>query len=147
MTKVFKPLSILIIILSFLSSSIYSAYACTSFAVYSDEIIYGMNFDFHKTEVRYIVGENKGTKVFVMQFLDDANDYTATVWMNDKGLFSSCQMQNTAEVGKTKRSKDELFMYELPYYNSKYENVEQMLKFLESKRLVHWGVGQVVFCL
>lgn len=78
------------------------AMACTSFAVYSQEPIYGMNFDwFYDTELKFLVlnesryGDN--FEFFSLVFDIEGNDGYSLVMSN--GLFFSLQEQRPAEAG------------------------------------------------
>jgi len=66
-------------------------WACTSFAVYSGEPLYGMNFDYPEVPIRFTIREFGDLKVFQMEF-KDGGGYTPTVGMNSSGLFASSQM-------------------------------------------------------
>lgn len=43
-------------------------YACTSFAVFADRPLYGMNFDYPDVELRFTLTRVGDRKVFVMEF-------------------------------------------------------------------------------
>ena len=68
-----------------------SPWACTSFAVYSENPLYGMNFDYPEVPVRFTIREFGDLQVFQMEFKDEGG-YIPTVGMNSKGLFASSQM-------------------------------------------------------
>ncbi|MGB2964758.1 MAG: hypothetical protein WBB69_12315 [Anaerolineales bacterium] len=68
-----------------------SPFACTSFAVYSGETIYGMNFDYPDVPVRFTIQDYGDLKVFQMEF-KFGDGYSPTVGMNSAGLFASAQM-------------------------------------------------------
>jgi len=75
------------------------ACACTGFAVYGDQIVYGMNFDYFSIPLKFLIESHGGMNVFHLAFLyektqDDprfTNYYAKTCGMNDRGLFCSCQ--------------------------------------------------------
>jgi hypothetical protein len=84
MNSTHKILSVIIIsVLMHLKVS-----ACTSFAVYSDEIWYGMNFDYANIEMQFSINTVGNKKVFRAQF--GSGGYIAG--MNDSGLFTNYQM-------------------------------------------------------
>lgn len=84
MNSTHKILSVIIIsILMHLKVS-----ACTSFAVYSSEIWYGMNFDYANVEMQFSINTIGNKKVFKAQF--GSGGYIAG--MNDSGLFTNYQM-------------------------------------------------------
>ncbi len=66
-------------------------YACTSFAVYSAETWYGMNFDYPEVELRFTLNRAGELKLFQMEFRQ-GDGFVPTVGMNSAGLFASCQM-------------------------------------------------------
>ncbi len=92
------------------------AMACTSFAVYSQEPIYGMNFDwFYDTELKFMVlnesryGDN--FEFFSLVFDIEGNDGYSPIMSN--GLFYSIQEQRPAGAGKdifSELAEDELFI-------------------------------------
>ncbi|SCY68304.1 hypothetical protein [Desulfoluna spongiiphila] len=75
------------------------ACACTGFAVYGEQIVYGMNFDYFSIPLKFLIESRGGMNVFHLAFLyektqDDPrfrNYYAKTCGMNDRGLFCSCQ--------------------------------------------------------
>jgi len=115
------------------------AYACTSFAVYSEQPLYAMNFDYSPTEIRFCVVEDreKDLSVFSMTFKYGYR-YASTVVMNNKGQFGCSQMQYPAETGKSARSEDEIFSHEILGLQMKESYLEEVLLQLEKKRFVHW---------
>jgi len=90
--------AVLLVILGFLCSAdspepikLNSPFACTSFAVYSGETIYGMNFDYPDVPVRFTIQDYGDLKAFQMEFKTESG-YVPTVGMNSAGLFASSQM-------------------------------------------------------
>jgi len=68
------------------------AAACTSFAVYSDQAWYGMNFDYYSTTPFLVAIAEEGDRgLFVMAYLW-RNLYVPTVGINEAGLFASTQL-------------------------------------------------------
>lgn len=81
---------LLLTIVSTLPSA--KALACTGYAVYSDTVYYGMNFDYPDVPISFNISyDNSGIKFFHMDFKEE-DTYIMTVGMNDKGRFASCQM-------------------------------------------------------
>ena len=62
--------------------------ACTSFAVYSEQIWYGMNFDYANTPIRFSIVTNGTKKVFRAEF--GTGGYIAGI--NEAGLFTNYQL-------------------------------------------------------
>jgi hypothetical protein len=115
-------------------------FACTSFAVYSDETLYGMNFDYPDTEIRFTISPNGGLKVFQMEFAQ-GNGWATTVGMNSAGLFSSCQMLFPEAPAATSRGPDELYPWQL-YSRAlfKFDSVADVAEFVADKKIVHDSV-------
>ena len=71
----------------------YKNFACSSFVIYPDtnRILYGMNFDYPETEIKFEIKTKDSLKIFDLSFLKFGYFYS-TVGMNSNGFFSSCQM-------------------------------------------------------
>jgi hypothetical protein len=70
-----------------------SLLACTGFAVYSDRIFYGMNFDYDPSrELKFCVNTIGDSKVFFMQLEWERDYFVPIVAMNTKGFFGNVQM-------------------------------------------------------
>ncbi len=132
MKRLVQYLTVLLILLI----SLYSGQACTSFAVYTQDVIYGMNFDFPVTEIKLVVNDTNETKSFAMMF-KQGDSFLPTISMNDQGLFASTQMQYPSETGKSERSENEFFVSEIQLYMDRFKTVEEVLSYLENKKLVH----------
>ena len=116
------------------------SFACTSFAVYADETLYGMNFDYPDVELRFTIRPNGDRKVFQMEFAQ-GNDFSMTVGMNSAGLFSSCQMLFPEAPATTSRGANDLYPWQV-YAEalSNMESVREVTEFISDKRVVHWSV-------
>jgi hypothetical protein len=117
-----------------------SALACTSFAVYSDETLYGMNFDYPDVEIRFTINTAGDLRVFQMEFEQD-DGWSPTVGMNSAGLFASCQMLFPEVEGSAETSENEVFTWEV-YRRALYDfvTVEDVEQYLNDRRVVHWSV-------
>ncbi|MDP4267010.1 MAG: T9SS type A sorting domain-containing protein [Bacteroidota bacterium] len=62
-------------------------FGCTSFAVYSGEIWYGMNFDYSNVDIKFSITHIGNKKVFMAKF--GSNEYIAG--FNNNGLFNNYQ--------------------------------------------------------
>jgi hypothetical protein len=115
-------------------------FACTSFAVYSDETFYGMNFDYPDTEIQFTIEPSGDLKVFQMKFAD-GEGFAATVGMNSAGLFSSCQMLFPEVPQATSRGPDDVYPWEV-YRQALFasERVEEVTEFLSDKRVIQGSV-------
>ena len=64
-----KKLKIIVTILVPMLMSLNSiSYACTSFAVFSSNNLYGMNFDYPDTDIRFVIHKTKAGKTFSLEF-------------------------------------------------------------------------------
>jgi len=90
-------------------------YACTGFAVYFNEPVYGMNFDYPPDiRVRLRIDETGDMKAFHCGF--DYNDNFAMVsGMNSAGMFSSNQIlvPRLPGVAYSDRQEEEVYLWEL----------------------------------
>jgi len=104
-----KRMLVALISLLMILPQINRGYACTSFAVYSEEPVYAMNFDYPETEIRFIVVDNSDLKAFFMQFdymtYKEGNQFASTLGMNSKGLFTTLQMQYPQLTGKRNKKR------------------------------------------
>ena len=89
-------------------------FACTSFAVYSDKTLYGMNFDYPPCEVRFVLEEHGAGLAFIGSFWM-GDHYGRTVGMNSQGLFSSCQMVSPARAMVEEPDPQELYVWNAFY--------------------------------
>jgi formylglycine-generating enzyme required for sulfatase activity len=114
-------------------------FACTSFAVYSDETFYGMNFDYPDTEVKFSIYPSGDRKVFQMEFYE-GDGFSATAGMNSAGLFSSCQMLFPEAPETTAPGPNDVYPWQV-YRQAlfDFERVEEVIEFLADKRVVHWS--------
>lgn len=136
-----KRMLVALISLLMILPQINRGYACTSFAVYSEEPVYAMNFDYPETEIRFIVVDNSDLKAFFMQFdymtYKEGNQFASTLGMNSKGLFTTLQMQYPQLTGKRNKKKDEIYIYELVDFCAGSENVPEVLRAVENRKFIH----------
>jgi len=93
-----------------------NVWACTSFAVYSNQIYYGMNFDFVNLPMKFLISTNGDLRSFHLAFertMGDMKFFVNTAGMNDKGLFSSCQELHPMSEYHTERNEKNMFVFEL----------------------------------
>ena len=117
-----------------------SPFACTSFAVYSEETLYGMNFDYPEVEIRFTISSSGNLQVFQMEFMQEGS-FVPTVGMNSAGLFSSCQMLYPEVNGGGQASSNEVYTWQV--YRESLANfrvVEEVAEFISDKRVVHWSL-------
>jgi hypothetical protein len=79
----------LLLVMIFACSSTGSA--CTSFAAYSTQNLYGMNFDYGSVELRFSIIRYNDRKIFQAFFIEGGDLYPFC-GVNSSGLFSSIQM-------------------------------------------------------
>lgn len=131
-----KKIVLFIMIFFTVLSNTIPIYASTSFAVYSDKILYGMNFDFPETDMIFNVSEKDNIKTFSMVYFQ-TKSYVPTAALNEKGLFASWHMQYPAEPGKIKLGKDEMYIFDMGNLIRNTDSVDGVLKSVDNKRLVH----------
>jgi hypothetical protein len=101
-----------VVILLILSSG--SLLACTSFAVYSDRIFYGMNFDYDPSrELKFCVNTIGDSKVFCMELEWEKDYFVPIVVMNTSGLFGNVQMVFPEVPRRASSGPDNMGMTEL----------------------------------
>ncbi|NLW46507.1 MAG: hypothetical protein GXY86_04110 [Firmicutes bacterium] len=134
MKKACLVLSVLILLSVF---SCLPAEGCTSFAEYSDTILYGMNFDFiPNTELKFVVDKSGDGKVFLMRS-QIGDTFIETIGMNDKGLFAAFMMQFPEQMGKSILAENEITTWDLFMMSRSCERCQQIMDFLKNRRLVH----------
>lgn len=113
-------------------------YACTSFAVYGDQTLYGMNFDYPPNEIRFSIEQHEAGAVFIGSFWM-GDQYGRTVGMNEHGLFVSDQMVSPLRAAAAVPGEDEIYIW-----NSYYEglstctSVAKVLGMIGNRRLVQY---------
>lgn len=107
--------------------------ACTSFAVYGEKTLYGMNFDFQDTDMLFSVETADGIKAFSMAF-QAGDEFVPTVRMNSHGLFLSEQMQ-FPEMKKIKELKgNQYYIGDVASKVATFENIASVLNFIGDKQ-------------
>jgi hypothetical protein len=93
-----------------------SAFACTSFAVFSNHAYFGMNFDFSHTAMKLLISTNGDMKTFHLAFqkiIGDIPFFAKTAGMNTKGLFASCQEQHPLDANPEIYKDGDIFVFQL----------------------------------
>ncbi|MCP4159162.1 MAG: hypothetical protein GY760_03735 [Deltaproteobacteria bacterium] len=107
------------LIISIVSVLIISTQAlcCSSFAVYSDKTIYGMNFDYGKFPMKLKIEESKGVKTFHLSFQRPVGEgrkmWANTAGMNSNGFFGALQEEYSEKIKPTPPGKDTIFIHHL----------------------------------
>jgi hypothetical protein len=112
--------------------------ACTSFAVYSEKTLYGMNFDYPPNEIRFSIEEHEVGPVFIGSFWMGEH-YGRTVGMNGHGLFASDQMVFPLRAGGEEVGEDETYVWEA-FYSGLREctTVDEVMAWIGERRLVQY---------
>lgn len=90
--------------------------ACTSFAVYSGNVFYAMNFDFADLPMKFLIAANGDIRTFHLAFertLGTVSFFVNTAGMNDKGLFAACQELHPVNQHPREKEETDLYMFEL----------------------------------
>ena len=116
-----KVISFLVITIVIMSSCMQS-FACTGFAVYSKEPIYGMNFDFNDLDLKVSIQKSGNVKIFNLYFLMDGNDYLAAS-MNNSGLLATLQIAPSETENASLQTRNninifDIFSKSMPYFSS-----------------------------
>ncbi|MEH0021741.1 MAG: hypothetical protein V6Z89_18955 [Desulfobacter sp.] len=93
-----------------------SAFACTSFALYGSQVVYGMNFDYFAVPLKFLIESCRGMNVFHLSFLFDrtVDDpeykgyFARTCGMNAKGLFCASQEIEPYIEGRKQTGADQM---------------------------------------
>ena len=115
-------------------------FGCTSFAVYADETLYGMNFDYPEVEIRFSIQDDNTIKVFWMEF-QQGEGFGPTVGMNSEGLFASCQMLFPEREPGTKSNERDVYTWEV-FVEALlgFDSVAEVDEFLSERRVIDWVV-------
>ncbi len=137
-------LKMLVLLFLFVFGCTPSVFACTSFALYGNEIFYGMNFDYTFIPLKFWIESNSGMKIFHLAFLYEpytkdptSGDYFAnTCGMNDKGLFCACQESEPYLEGVKEPNDDQIHIDDQYETISIYSDVDNVQKFISKKQAV-----------
>ncbi len=107
---------------------------CTSFAVYSEQTIYGMNFDY-TSDVRLVFAVSNGVQGKIFQFRPFG--FGDMAGMNIKGLFATSHTLIPEGKPPAVRSKNHISTWMFhQMVLSRFERVAQVGQFLETKQVV-----------
>ena len=131
-----RPLSILLAIFLLGAST---AGACSSFAIYSDRIWYGMNFDYGPTDIGLSLGHSGETTVFYATFTGGGH----IAEMNSRGLFADLQILDYNTPQAFARAPDSIeihTLYDEPILSR--GTVAEVLDYIGSRVLTNsWGLS------
>lgn len=113
--------------------------ACTSFAVYSQHVYYGMNFDFVDLPMKFLITANGDMRTFHLAFqrtIGDISFFVHTAGMNDKGLFSACQELYPVNLHPREKTATDMYTFELYETIAFYSSVGEIEKHCQDRPLV-----------
>lgn len=112
--------------------------ACTSFAVYSERTLYGMNLDYPPNEIRFSIEEHETGAVFIGGFWVEEH-YGRTVGMNERGLFASNQMVFPLRAGVEEPTENEVYIWNAFYWGLREcATVDEVRDWIGERRLVQY---------
>lgn len=117
-----------------------SVLACTGFAVFSNQIIYGMNFDFIDLATKFSIITNGNMKTFHLAFektFGEATFFSKTAGMNTKGLFASCQEQHPLDNSSEELKDGYSYLYQLYEKIDTLSNVDEIQKITDQTKLAN----------
>ena len=106
-----------LLVIALVGIASFAVSACTSFALFGERTLYGMNFDYPPNEIRFSIEQHSVGAVFIGSFWM-GNQYGRTVGMNEHGLFSSDQMVSPLRAPADSPGEDEMYIW-----NSFYEGL------------------------
>jgi len=135
-----------VLLLLFVFCCASSAFACTSFALYGNQIMYGMNFDYFSVPLKFLIESHSGMNVFHLSFLFEhtidrpkfKNYFAKTCGMNDRGLFCSCQEIEPYSDGFEELKDNEIHISDQYDKIATCSDVHQVRRFIEGKRSVQY---------
>jgi hypothetical protein len=116
-------------------------FACTTFAVFGNQVLYGMNFDYFLVPLKFIIDTHGSIKTFHLAFnvkLPGMDFFAKTGGMNSKGLFGACQVLMPPVEAPSQAGNNDVFIamfYETFAPLDKVQTVENLLK---DKRLINF---------
>jgi len=138
MKKVFSILTITLLLYMFTIPS----QACTSFAVYSKNVYYGMNFDYPDVNFRFNITRNGSSKIFYGEMEWEKGVYKQVAGMNSNGLFSSSQIMLPTKASVFIPGEKTVNMPELTFEGLRnFNEVKDIKKYLRDKKLINMYVN------
>ncbi len=116
------------------------AYACTSFAVYFDQPIYGMNLDLPgDTDITFFIEEDEGgLRIFSPYFLYKGITYGRNLVMTSRGQFRAVQEQYSSIIRSSLVGLSQAGMHDFLTSRMLQYDLAGTLEWLQGKRLVHY---------
>lgn len=116
-----------------------SAVACTSFAVFSNTIYYGMNFDFLDPTMKFLILVNGDMRVFHLAFercIGQMRIFVNTVGMNTNGLFGACQRVFPSNERIPYSPEGDIYVHQLYDRIAEATDVEHLTRILDAAELL-----------
>ena len=138
-----KIISIFIVSVLTITSLYSSVEACTGFCVYGKNTLYGMNFDYQDTELKFLIQSRNGINIFHLYF-STGTQFIGTAGINDRGLVSTLQFQYPLNYNPNPKQSDQKYIWEM--YNhalENYETIAEVDNYLNSFRLIQTSYNSI----
>ncbi|VFQ44646.1 hypothetical protein [Desulfoluna butyratoxydans] len=116
-----------------------TALACTSFAVYAPQPIYGMNFDYARFPMKLRIVTKGDLRTFHLAFekqLGKQRFFANTGGMNSKGLFYACQELHPFDLNPPEPGEGNLPLYLLNTMPERVHTVKEIEKACDGTHLI-----------
>lgn len=132
---------IAVLALLIIASTSQLSYSCTSFAVYSEQTVFGMNFDYlPKSQQKFKILSGSQGKIFYLATttLYGQYDVADVAGMNIKGVFAANQMLIPQGKLPDEKSENQIPLWLVRQMAlSKFERTQDVRKFIEKKQLIN----------
>ncbi len=114
---------------------------CTSFIVNSENVLYGMNFDFPDVEIKLLVRTVNDKKIFLMSFKQAENLFIPIGGMNSSGLFGNLQMLFPTEELTNQVDSNQITTLKLLIDGlNNFSKVNEVINYIDNKKVVQSNV-------
>lgn len=117
-----------------------SVFACTSFAVFSNQVYYGMNLDFANTALKFLITTNGDMNTFHLAFermFGDVGFFVKTAGMNTEGLFASCQEQHPLDEITHEFNDGDMYSFQLYEKIVDLTHIEDVIKITDKTKIIN----------
>ena len=133
-----RNVAALLLVVALVGTASVAVSACTSFALFGERTLYGMNFDYPPNEIRFSIEDHEAGAVFIGSFWM-GDHYGRTVGMNEHGLFSSDQMVSPLRAAVDELGDDEMYIWNAFYDGLRTcTSVVEVLDLIGDRRLVQY---------
>ena len=137
-------ITVLILLMIFVFSPL--AFACTSFALYGNQIFYGMNFDYFSIPLKFLIESRFEMNIFHLSFLFDqtVDDpeykgyFAKTCGINNKGLLCASQEIEPHIEGFKKAGRHEVHIDDQYETISSHSSVGQVKEEIDGKQWIQY---------